>query len=98
LVQASLQSLPYDNEASQQIILHGLLGVTVGVGVGDGVAPAGVFVGVGVGVGVPTEVVGVGVGQNVLSSHLEAFAFNTLSTLLMFAHKTLLSLVIVPIF
>jgi len=124
--QAVIQSPPYDNEISQQIILHGVgvgvnvgvglapdlvdVGVTVGVNVFVGVnVGVGVFVFVGVGVGVVdggvtvgvTVTVGVGVGvagQNVLSSHLDALAFNTSSTLLMFEHKTSLSLVTVPIF
>jgi hypothetical protein len=70
------------------------VGVNVGVCDNLGVVDDGVTVGVTVTVGV-----GVGVGgQNVLSSHLEALAFNTSSTLLMFAHKTSLSLVTVPIF
>jgi UDP-3-O-[3-hydroxymyristoyl] glucosamine N-acyltransferase len=127
--QAVIQSPPYVNETSQQIILHGVcvgVNVFVGVTVGDnlGVVDDGVTVGVNVFVGVTvtvgvgvtvgvnvfvgvtvtvgvgvTVLVGVGVGgQNVLSSHLEALAFNTSSTLLMFAHKTSLSLVTVPIF
>jgi hypothetical protein len=73
------------------------VGVTLGVTLGVTVL-VGVIVGVGVGVGVDTN------GQKTLSSHLDiplsakVLVLGLSSTLLMFAHKTSLSLATVPIF